>query len=119
VSERAPDVGPVSGSARVRDRDGSLGVETFEVRGGRDETLQIEIAGKFDDIRELAEIDVRATLQARDLAALGDVLGAELPAEGPVRVAGRLTGSGESAEIRNMSARVDQTELRGWVRGSY
>jgi hypothetical protein len=119
VSERAPDVGPVSGSARVRDRDGSLGVETFEMRGGRDETLQIEIAGKFDDIRELAEIDVRATLQARDLAALGDVLGAELPAEGPVRVAGRLTGSGESAEIRNMSARVDQTELRGWVRGSY
>jgi uncharacterized protein involved in outer membrane biogenesis len=119
VSERAPHVGPLSGSARVRDRDGSLGVEGFELRGGDEEVLQIEIAGALDDVRRLDEIDVRATLQARDLAALGDVLGVELPAHGPVRVAGRLIGSRESAEIRDMSARVDRTEVRGRVRGSY
>jgi hypothetical protein len=109
----------VKGTARLTDHDGTLGIEEFGLHGGHEEVLRIEVAGKFGHLRELAEIGVRARLQARDLSAIGDLFGEELPPIGPVEISGRVEGGRDHAEIREMRARLDKTHFTGEARGSF
>jgi hypothetical protein len=107
-----PDIGPIRGTATLSDGDGSLGVERFTVKGGVPKKLHVELAGKFDDVRETDEITVDARLSARDLSLVGELFDADLPDIGPVEFEGRVTGSNERL-VSKGSARLDQTTLKG------
>ena len=107
-----PDVGPIKGRATLTDKDGTLGVERFEVRGGRKGEFEIDVRGEFDDLRGLEEIELEAKLWAHDLAVFSAFVDAELPSVGPVEFKGRATGSNQRIESEG-TARFDRTQLEG------
>jgi hypothetical protein len=91
-----PEIGPLTASMSIQDRDGSLGIENLAVALGSTDRLQILLEGGFDDLLDLEEIVVDASLTARDLALLGDFVDLDLPAVGPVAFRGKLRGSVDS-----------------------
>ncbi len=107
-----PDVGPVEGEAHLTDRDGTLGVERFRARGGREGEFKIEIEGEFDDLREIDEIEFRVRLWARNLTVVGALLESDLPDVGPIQFDGHIKGSDERVDSEG-HARLDKTELDG------
>ncbi len=109
----------MKGTARLTDHDGTLGIEEFGLHGGHEEVLRIEVTGKFGHLRKLAEIGVRAELQAKDLSVIGDLFDEDLPPIGPVEISGRVEGDREHAEIREMRARLDKTHFTGEAQGSF
>lgn len=112
LQREPPDVGPVEGSAVWSDADGSLGLERLRARGGREGLFEVEVSGSFDDVPALDEIALEVALEARDLAVVGELLGAELPAIGPVAFSGRIHGSDERLSSQGWT-RLDRTRLEG------
>jgi hypothetical protein len=111
-----PDLAPVEGSARLSDRDGSLGVEQFALRAGREGLLDLEATGAFDDLRSIDEIYVDLRLTARDLAVVAGAFGAKLPALGPIELTGSLTGSNERLSYEGKARIAAGERPRLWAR---
>ncbi len=107
-----PDIGPLRGVARLADSDGTLGIEDFSLQGGREGLFELDLSGRFDDLREIDELEVEVRLAARDLGVLGQVFGAELPAVGPLELSGQLRGT-EGRIVAEGQARVDETRFHG------
>jgi hypothetical protein len=118
VGSDLPDLAPVEGSAKLSDRDGSLGVEQFTLRAGREGLLDLEATGSFDDLRSIDEIDVDLRLTAQDLTVVAGAFGAKLPALGPIELTGSLTGSNERLSYEG-KARIDRTRFDGKWRASF
>ena len=72
----------------------------------------------IDDLLERDEVELTAKLSARDLGAVGELVGVELPPVGPVEFAARLRGSDESLTAENVRLRLGETRLRGRFAGS-
>jgi len=113
-----PDVGPVRGSATLSDGDGSLGIEKMRLAGGSRETLTFDFSGRIDRIRGRDEIEVDASVEAKNLALIGDLFGIDLPAVGPVAFNGTMSGSAEKIESHG-STQLDQAVFVGDVSGSF
>jgi hypothetical protein len=113
-----PDLAPVEGTALLSDRDGSLGLDRFTVRAGREGRLDLEVSGAFDDLRGIDEIDVDLHLAAQDLNVVGGVMGAKLPALGPLELTGSLEGSEERIRYDGQ-LRIARTRFDGKWRASF
>ena len=113
-----PDVGPIRGAAQLSDHDGTLGLEHFELRGGREGVFEIHVSGVLDDVLEADEISLVVQVDARDLRLLGQIFDAEPPAIGPIAFSGRFTGSNERLVVEDLTLRLDETELTGSLSGS-
>jgi uncharacterized protein involved in outer membrane biogenesis len=107
-----PDIGSVRGSVRMADADGTLGIESLELHGGRAGSLAIDLSGSFDDLRAIDEIELEAEITASDLGAVGALFGTDLPAIGPIEFAGRVKGSDEKI-VSSGTLRIDKTVLSG------
>jgi hypothetical protein len=105
------DVGPVRSSARIEDRDGSLGLEG-ELHAGRDDELAIDLTGRYDDLREAREIDISARVWSRDLRAIGSALELDLPLPplGPFVASGRLRDLDGALGIQGIDVELGSRE---------
>jgi uncharacterized protein involved in outer membrane biogenesis len=113
-----PDLGPIGGNLNLSDRDGSLGVESMRITGGRKGALTFDISGKIDQLRVRDEIGVDARIEARDLALLGDLFGIDLPSIGPVTFTGTIGGSDDQIASHG-STQIDQSVLVGDLSGVF
>ena len=113
-----PDVGPIRGGVTLSDRDGTLGIEELHVAGGREGFFEFELSSAFDDLFEMDEIAVRASLQAANLRVVGRVFGIDLPAVARVAFNGVVNGSDEKIESHGQ-LRLDQTLIDGDWSGSF
>jgi uncharacterized protein involved in outer membrane biogenesis len=113
-----PDAGPLNGMARVRDPGGRLGIERFELSGGEPGVLAVQVNGGIRDLRQIDALSVQAKVDARDLAVIGVLFGAELPLRGPVRFEGRVEGSNEQIASQGV-ATVGGTRVEGTWSGSF
>jgi uncharacterized protein involved in outer membrane biogenesis len=113
-----PDVGPIHGGASLTDRDGTLGVENFHAKGGREGVLELQVSGSFDDMTDLDEVSVDAKIDVRDLAVVGELFGADLPALGPISFQGSVKGSNEKIQSHG-EVRIDQTVFTGNWSGTF
>jgi uncharacterized protein involved in outer membrane biogenesis len=113
-----PDIGPIRGSARMDDVDGTLGIESLELHGGRDGSLAIDLSGSLDDLRGIAEIEFEIEISASHLGVIGALFESDLPAIGPVEFTGRVKGSDEKI-VSNGTLRLDETYLSGDWSGSF
>jgi hypothetical protein len=113
-----PNVGPVRASAILSDADGSLGLEGFRIEGLHP-ALRFDIQGAIDNLSQIDEVDVSATLRTRDLAAIGAAVGTDLPAIGPVEFAGRVVGSDGHVVATDVTARLDKTSFAGEFQASF
>jgi uncharacterized protein involved in outer membrane biogenesis len=118
LDHELPDLGPVAGSIRLSDRDGSLGIEQMQITGGRKGALTFDITGRIDALQERDEIGVEAKLEARDLALIGEVVGVDLPSIGPVSFIGTVSGSNEKIASHG-STRFHDSVLFGDWSGSF
>jgi len=118
LDHELPDIGPVGGSARLSDRDVSLGLEKLRIAGGREDTLTFEFSGRVDQIRGRDEVEVDAKVEAKSLAFVGGLFGVELPPIGPVAFSGTMSGSDEKIESHG-STRLDESVLTGNWSGSF
>ena len=118
IDQELPDVGPIRGYAKLSDRDGSLGLEEFQIAGGREDALTFDFSGRIDHMLDRDEIDVDAKIEAKSLALIGDLFGVELPAIAPVSFSGTMKGSDEKIESHG-STRLDKTILIGEWSGSF
>jgi uncharacterized protein involved in outer membrane biogenesis len=114
-----PPVGGVAGSARLTDADGTLGLEDVRVDVAGSGAFTLSLFATFDDLLERDEVELSAELAARDLRAVGQLVGVELPLLGPVEFTARLRGSDESLAAENVRLRLGETRLHGRFEGSF
>jgi uncharacterized protein involved in outer membrane biogenesis len=119
IGRSPPRTGAIEGRLHLNDHDGVLGIKELALRGGREATLQLEVTGRFADLRHLDDIDLRATLTAGDLSMIGALFDRDFPAIGPVSLSGRLDGSADHVEIEDMAARLGETHFTGEVFGAF
>jgi uncharacterized protein involved in outer membrane biogenesis len=111
-------IGPIEGSARLDDVDGTLGIESLELHASRGGALAIDLSGSFDDLRDLDEIELEAELSASDLGEIGALFGADLPAIGSLRFSGRVKGSDEKI-VSSGTLQLGETIFSGEGAGSF
>lgn len=113
-----PNIGPVTGSSTLTDRDGSLGLEPIRLQGGRKELLSVDFEGSIDDLREIDDIEANAKISARDLAVIGELVDADFAPIGPIEFSGTIRGSDE--DIRSSGRlQLDRTFLKAHWNGSF
>jgi uncharacterized protein involved in outer membrane biogenesis len=117
VGARSLRVGRLRGSVQVSDADGSLGIDRFRVERLA-APLQLRVSGTVDDLYAMDGIDVAAVVRGRDLAAIGDALGAAWPRRGPVEVSFHVRGSRQELTTDDLAVRIDGTRIRGTARAS-
>ena len=64
----------------------------------------VEINGAIDDVLNLQGVEAKVQLTGKNFAALGSVLGIELPAIDQFEIQGHLTGSGKALTMNNAKA---------------
>jgi hypothetical protein len=114
-----PALGSVAGSARVTDADGTLGLEDLRVDVAGSGAMTLALSASIDDVFERDEVELSVDLRARDLAALGELAGVELPAIGPIEFVGRVRGSDEAMSAEGVRLRLGETRIRGRFSGSF
>ncbi len=113
----------VIASMEASDRDGSLGLDGEMHASAPSGALSIDISGGQDDLRKVAELDVRIRVHAEDLPLIGELIGLEyeLPPLGPVVASARLRDHAGAIGLDEIDVRVgraDETwaEVQGSVR---
>jgi len=108
VDWELPALGPVTASARVRAKAGSVGVEGLELDAGRRDGTWLSLRGSVRDLQGFRGVKLEASVGARSLATLGRALRPErtLPELGPFDLRAKL------ADARGPLA-VESFELRG------
>jgi hypothetical protein len=112
LMERPLPDGRLQVKFQLSDRDGTLGVEGEAHAESRDGSLRVDLAGGFDDLRAVDELDARFRIAAPALDMLGHSAGLDwqLPALGPVAASGRV-------RARAGTVGVDGLELDAGRRG--
>lgn len=85
-----PDLQPLVGEMSVSDSDGSLGIDSLELRSTAGKSLRLEIKGRFDDFKTPSSLTVNSSLAARDLQLIGALFNQKWPPIGPVTVNSRI-----------------------------
>jgi uncharacterized protein involved in outer membrane biogenesis len=114
-----PPVRNVAGSPRLTDHDGTLGLEDVRVDITGAGAMTLSLSASFDDLLERDEVELSVDLRARDLAAVGELVGAELPSIGPIEFVGRVRGSDEAMSAEEVRLRLGETRVRGRLSGSF
>ena len=69
--------------------------------------------GKIDQILQFKGVDLDLKVSGRELAELGPLVAADLPAMGVFDARGRLTGSATALEIQALDARIEKSDFKG------
>jgi uncharacterized protein involved in outer membrane biogenesis len=113
-----PQTSPFKGSAAIRDKDGSLGLENLRLHGGEESPVEIHLEARFDDIPTRKEIEVDLGVRGENSRVLGAIAGIDLPLITPVEFRGKVKGSERELEVERMSLRLGETRLLGNLSGS-
>jgi uncharacterized protein involved in outer membrane biogenesis len=90
VESEVADGGTLAGEALVSDLDGSIGIETGEIRLTTHDGIALKVRGHFDDLVNIDEMAFDIGVHAPDLATIGNWFDAGWPASGPVTLQGDL-----------------------------
>lgn len=83
--ETPPDLADLSGKAIITDADGSLGIDSLEIRSNKPELLTIDIHGNFKDFHNPETLSFDGKVTARDMKLLGSLIGIDMLPLGPVQ----------------------------------
>ena len=93
------DMKPLTGKIVISDSDGTLGIDTFQVRSIDDDLFSIDATGHFDDFKHPDTLAMTTHLTARDLHLIGALFDAQLPEIGPVKLDSEIQAKGKSLEF--------------------
>ena len=75
--------------------------------------MSIAFDGVITDVLALRSIDIRLKASGKELAAIGPLVGTNLPKLGPFDVRGHLIGSAKLLLLNEFSAIVDKSDFKG------
>jgi uncharacterized protein involved in outer membrane biogenesis len=108
-----PELAPVEGTARIRASADGAELSGFRVRAGRTDGVRLEVAGDSLPLPPTGDLDARVALRAPDLAAVGTLVGAELPATGPLRASGQLALASDRFSLRDVEMKLGAHTFSG------
>lgn len=97
---KLPDMKPLTGKIVISDSDGTLGIDTFQVRSIGDNLFSIDATGHFDDFKHPDTLSITTHLTARDLQLIGALFDAQWPEIGPVQLDSKIQPTGKSLEFQ-------------------
>lgn len=120
VGRELPAMGPVKGTLRMDDRDGTLQANPIDVCIGSRETNWIELTGHIADVGHFRNLDLNADVSLKNLTDIASLFGRELPSIGPVRGVATLSGSEKTVELTKLNFTMgrpghDRVEVTGTV----
>jgi uncharacterized protein involved in outer membrane biogenesis len=98
--------GRLTGSAK------SLSLHQAQGRATR-AGLRLTLTGGIEALQTLNGINLKVDAAGRELAAIGPLIGAELPGLGPFDMRANLAGSAKAFTLSEFSATVDNSDFRG------
>jgi uncharacterized protein involved in outer membrane biogenesis len=119
-----PELGAVSGSARLLISSDSIGLHDTDVRIGAKGNSTARLQGKVSDIplhedSAASGIDLQLSVQSPDVSALARKLGYSLPAIGPGEASMKVSGDLEKLKLKDVNLRAgDKTGLQITARGN-
>ena len=109
-----PELGPFQVSFTVADPAGTIEVQQLKAEVGSEDVVHLRLAGAIKDVRAQQGLDVRFTMQGKDLQSLQTLVGRPLPVPGPFEVSGRATDRGRLAyQVADLQAVFPSLALNG------
>lgn len=115
LTDKLPDTGPFSATARLSGSAQALAASNLRAALSQG-SAQLAVSGKMADVRQFGGIDLDVEGSGRNLAELGPLFDTQLPDLGPFSIEGQLSGSGTLLDLKNFSAKVDETDFAGWAK---
>jgi hypothetical protein len=98
---KLPELGGLTGSLKISDSDGSLGVDFLEVETVHSELLSLKLEGRFDNFKDPSTLLLDSRLSARDLQLIGALFDRKWPAIGPVHMNNQIKKSGKGKKLKS------------------
>jgi hypothetical protein len=114
---RLPDLGPLTATARILDRDSSVNIEKFDIRAGPRHKILLHLQGSLESIDQREKMKLTAAFKADS----GPWLEKEFqrtPALSP-HFAGTINLSGTADQLRIDKFQMSTEEVGGWTVLSY
>jgi uncharacterized protein involved in outer membrane biogenesis len=113
-SENPQAIGPYKVTARLGNPvAGSLNLTEVDAELGKPETLLLKAKGTVTDLTGTRAADMAVDLASPSLAELARVIGTALPPLGPMKLSGRLHGSGPAWKLSAIKSILGTSEING------
>ena len=114
LPETVAKLGPLMATGRFTGSNDRYSLEGFEASLDQ-EKLQLALTGSLTELPDAPVAQIKARVQASDLAQLSSLLGAELPAVGPLHAAGDMELREDSFQVTGLKASLGKSDLTGSV----
>jgi len=118
---KLPELGALTGQLSISDKDGTLGIESFQLETGKPELLSLKVEGRFDNFKDPSTLLLKTNLSARDLKLIGAIFDHNWRAIGPVQLDAeiRRTGKGNDLTVTSTAGKTEvQAELNALFRAT-
>ena len=115
LSDRLPDTGPFSAMGHLTGSTQRLALSNLRAKVSHGNS-QLAVSGRVGDVRQLSGIDLNVESSGNNLGELGPLFDTQLPDLGHFSIRGQLSGSDTRLELKDFSARVDQSDFAGWAK---
>ncbi|MEN8690958.1 MAG: AsmA-like C-terminal region-containing protein, partial [Desulfobacterales bacterium] len=112
IEEKLPTTDNFSVQGRLTGSTTALSLREATGQAGRD-GMSVAFDGGVTDVLSLGSIDIRLKASGEELAAIGPLVGSDLPQIGPFDVRGHLIGSPKLLLLKDFSATVDKSDFKG------
>ena len=112
IEKKLPKTDNFAVQGRLMGSTKALSLRDAKGRAGRD-GMSIAFDGEISDVLALRSINIRLKASGKELAAIGPLVGSDLPKVGPFDVRGRLIGSTKFLLLKEFSAIVDKSDFKG------
>ena len=112
IGEKLPSTDNFAIQGRLMGSTEALSLREASGRAGRN-GMSIAFDGGITDVLALRSINIRLKASGKELAAIGPLVGTNLPKLGSFDVRGHLIGSTEFLMLKDFSAIVDKSDFNG------
>ncbi len=113
VGRTLPAFGPYNVRLRLTDADGRQQISDLAAEIGKRGEAFLAVTGTVRDVLAGTGLDLSLTVEGRELKTLGEFVGLDLPAIGPVSARGRLTDAERVYTFQDFRATVGESDLVG------
>jgi uncharacterized protein involved in outer membrane biogenesis len=118
IGEKLPSTDKFTVQGRLKGSTKALSLQEAMGRASRS-GMSVAFEGKIIDVLARRSINIRLKASGKELAAIGPLVGSDLPKIGPFDVRGHLAGSAKLLLTKEFSAIVDKSDFKGLVKVAF
>ncbi|MEN8691840.1 MAG: AsmA-like C-terminal region-containing protein, partial [Desulfobacterales bacterium] len=115
IGEKLPATDDFAVQGRLMGSMKTLSLQEAMGRASRD-GMNVTVDGEIMDVLALRSMNIRLKASGKELAAIGPLIGSNLPKVGPFDVRGHLIGSAKLLLLKDLSAIVDKSDFKGLMK---